>query len=243
MGELVLALFFGFGLAADQTPGARPLLPISEIAATLGQTLHANTSVVRPEQDQTEEEPAANQIFSDFTLFLFASGLALFVALLGWSDQIRGINQDTRELETRFLATTQINRQDFLSVVKPNSPDDQLTALTQIMVSGKAATDAAVEVLRIFNQWHKGWTQLEKLATYKYRLTVILTCGMFVAGFLSLFENPQARIYFLPFHPRTDLIILLVPMATLLAILILIIIANYKEEYFRKLLNMLLEKV
>ena len=86
-------------------------------------------------------------------------------------------------------------------------------------------------------------TQLEKLATYKYRLTVILTCGMFVAGFLSLFENPRARIYFLPFHPRTDLLILLVPMATLLAILILIIIANYKEEYFRKLLNMLLEKV
>src|SRR5579872_466092 len=28
--------------------------------------------------------------FSEFTLFLFASALALFVALLGWSDQIRG---------------------------------------------------------------------------------------------------------------------------------------------------------
>lgn len=60
--------------------------------------------------------------FAEPTLFLFGGGVALFVALLGWSDEIRGINKDTLDLEQKFLKATKIDRQIFSSVVKPVLP-------------------------------------------------------------------------------------------------------------------------
>ena len=38
-----------------------------------------------------DDEQSKPEVFSELPLFLFGSGLALFVALLGWSDQIRGV--------------------------------------------------------------------------------------------------------------------------------------------------------
>lgn len=196
------------------------------------------SQIVRAENNHSQPEP-----FSELTLFLFGSGVALFVALLGWSDQIRGINKDTREIEKRFLETTKINRTVFLSVVKPASPDDQLAALTEILVSGKAQNVAAVEVLKIFQTWHRKWAAMEALALWKYRLAVALTYSLFVAGLLSLLVNPHAVISLCHFQVRALLLTLVVPMAGFLAILTIIAVANYKEFYFHELLNSLSEKV
>lgn len=186
---------------------------------------------------------ARPETFSELTLFLFGSGVALFVALLGWSDQIRGINKDTREIEKRFLETTKINRTVFLSVVKPTSPDDQLAALTEILVSGKAQNVAAVEVLKIFQTWHRKWAVMEALALWKYRLAVVLTYSLFAAGLLSLLVNPHQVLLLRHLQVRALLLILVVPMAGFLAILTIIAVANYKEFYFHELLNSLSEKV
>jgi len=170
-------------------------------------------------------------------------GVALFVALLGWSDQIRGINRDTLDLEQKFLKATQINRQIFLSVVKPVSPEHQLSALTQILASGKLKTVQAVEVLQIFQTWNRKWEALEKLAAWKYRLSIALTYCLFCGGLLSLFLKPGAQVSI--FHIRTSalFLILLVPMLGFLAILTMIAVANSRETYFHGLLKSLAEKV
>jgi hypothetical protein len=186
---------------------------------------------------------ARPEMFSELTLFLFGSGLALLVALLGWSDQIRGINKDTREMEHKFLGTTKVDRRVFLSVVKPASPDEQLAALTEILTSGKLKTVAAVEVLQIFQTWHRNWTTLERLSVWKYRLSVILTYALFAAGVLSLFVDPHAEVPVLHFHIRAILLILLIPMGGFLAILTIITVANYREAYFHELLTSLSDKV
>ena len=190
-----------------------------------------------------ENKQSKPDTFSELTLFLFGSGVALFVALLGWSDQIRSINKDTRELEERFLAATKINRRVFLSVVKPDSPDDQLAALTEILASGKPKTAAAVEVLKIFKTWHEKWTNLETLSAWKYRLAVALTYVLFAAGLLSLLVDPHVDISVSHFRVRALLVILVFPMVGILAILTIIAVANYKEAYFRELLNSISEKV
>jgi hypothetical protein len=182
-------------------------------------------------------------MFSELTLFLLASGLALFVALLGWSDQIRGINKDTREMEQKFLETTKVDRAVFLSVVKPASPDEQLAALTEILISGKLKDVAKVEVLQIFQTWHRKWTTLERLSVWKYRLSVILTYFLFAAGALSLFADPHAEVSVWHFHIRELLVILLIPIGGVLAILTIITVANYREAYFHELLTSLSDKV
>ncbi len=165
------------------------------------------------------------------------------MALLGWSDQIRGINQDTRELEERFLKTTKIEKRDFLSVVKPANPNDQLEALAQILASAKLQNVGHVEVLEIFNTWHSQWTRLETLSAWKYGLALTLTFTMFIAGLSSLFVNPQMEIDLSIFHVRAVFLILVLPVAGILVILVLIAVVNNKTMYFQKLLNSLSEKV
>lgn len=181
--------------------------------------------------------------FSELTLFLLGSGLALFVALLGWSDAIRGINNDTRQLEEKFLATTHVDRPVFLSIVNPQSPDEKLAALTQILVSGNLKTVASVEVLKIFQNWHKHWKAMETLAAWKYGLSLSLTYVLFAAGLLSLFVDPRAEVSIFNLRARVLLLILVIPMCGLLTILAIITVTNLKESYFRALLKSLAEKV
>jgi hypothetical protein len=183
------------------------------------------------------------ETFSQLTLFLFGSGLALFVALLGWSEQIRGMSHDTRDLERQFLEITRIKKKDFLSIVKPTSHEERLAALTQALVSGKPKTVEQVEVLGIFTKWHRKWTGLEALYAWKYRLTLVLTWTLFAAGVASLHTSPEATVS-LPFiHARLEVLILAVPMVLILAVLVIIVAANLREGYFSQLLNELGERL
>jgi len=179
--------------------------------------------------------------FSQLTLFLFASGLALFAALLGWSDQIRGIYKDTRELERRFLEDTGIEKRDFLCIVKPQSPEKQLEAVTQI--SGKIKSRSTVDLLRTFNKWNDEWSRLEKLSVWKYNLTVTLTVTLFIAGIASLFTSPSQsmRLHFITF--RSEMLILLLPMSLISWLLGIIIDSARREKALRRLLNSIADMV
>ena len=204
-------------------------------SATMGPPPCVTTS------DHSLEAPG--KAFSELTLFLFGSGLALFIALLGWSDQIRGINRDTRDLETRFLQTTGIQKADYLSIVKPTSPEERLAAITEIMASGKPKTVAHVEVLKIFTEWHGAWTKLEALSVWKYRLAVILTWTLLLAGTVSLGTYPGSAISVSLFRIRIDFLILAAPVILVMAILVIMSIANHRESHFLELLSSLTERV
>lgn len=180
--------------------------------------------------------------FSQLTLFLFASGLGLFIALLGWSDQIRGIDKDTKDLEERFLKETQINKGHFVDIIKPESPDDQLVALTQAVNDGKLTTTVSVKVLQAFSDYVIKWTSLERLSDWKYNITVALTIALFAAGTASLFTTPTQRIQiFVPI--RVELIILILPMTLIGLLLIIIICSSRKEKELRSLLNSMSDMV
>src|SRR5882762_4848259 len=131
----------------------------------------SSTHSVPPESPQTTGTETHS--FSEFTLFLFGSGVALFVALLGWSDQIRGFDKDTRELEKDFLTTTELDKQQFLSVIKAATSLDKLASLTAVMRSEKLKSADSVILLDIFKQWHEDWTHLQHVSNHKYNLTVL----------------------------------------------------------------------
>lgn len=209
-------------------------------------------SIPNPPKVQPSQVPLATpapentsrpDVFTELTLFLFGSGLALFVALLGWSDQIRSINKDTRELEEKFLKTSGIEKNDFVAIVKAKSPDEELEALMHAMMSETPKTATQADVLKIFKTWNREWSRLERLSAWKYRLAVALTYALFAAGIISLFVNPDAQVSLCFGRTRALLLILLVPMVGILAILTIIVLANQKESYFHELLNSLSEKV
>jgi len=181
--------------------------------------------------------------FSQLTLFLFGSGFALFVALLGWSDQIRGIDKDTRELEKRFMEHTGIHRNQFHCVVRPESSDQQLEVLTDLVNAGKIKTADTVRLLRTFTNWKKEWSDIEQLSAWRYNLTLLLTLVLFVAGTASLFTTPTGKVHFFGFAVRTEMLLLTLPMTFVVLLFAVISLSARKEKALRKLLNSISEKV
>jgi len=167
--------------------------------------------------------------FSQLTLFLFGGGLALFIALLAWSDQIRGIDQDIRDLENRFLERTGIEKQTFLRIVKPKSPDDRGEALLEVVSAGRIKNQNSAEVLGIFTKWNKQWLWIERLSAGKYYMTIALTIGLFLVGIASLHTSPLQQILILSIQCRVEMLILILP-ATLVAMLLVIIIFIAERE-------------
>ena len=212
-------------------PDGRTSPPPAPCGQTSGTAAEPNTGDSRKES------------FSELTLFFFASGLALFVALLGWSDAIRGIDKDTKDLERQFLEDTGINKRDFLSIVKTHDPDKQLDALTSLMTSGKLRTEASVQLIGTFKKWNAEWSGLESLATWKYSLTVTLTVVLFAAGIATLFTTPREMVHLHAVDVRAELLVLMLPMLLVFVLLGMIMAGARKERSLRALLNSIAEMV
>ncbi len=184
-----------------------------------------------PGQSNTE-----TRSFSELTLFLFGSGLALFVALLGWSDQIRGIDKDTRELENTFLTATGVDKRQFMSVIKASTPQAELKALTVVMCSGKLRNPNYVQLLDIFKTWHEDWTHLQHVSSHKYNLTIALTIAFLLSGILSLHTDANRYIDFAGLLIREELLVLFCPVLLMGVLMGIIIYSSTKETALKDLL-------
>jgi len=256
-----MLLVLSVSVAGQKDSSTQPTLPSNEHPKQ-GALQKTSSDAARTPAHQTKAQNAPQQVpccncdapsateanepresFSGLTLFLFASALGLFVALLGWSDQIRGINKDTKELEARFLAETGIEKRDFLCVVKPKLPGEQLAALAKLMNSGSIQSHVKVDLLSAFKAWNKEWSQLERLSVRKYNLAVALTMAFFLAGIISLFTHPggQVRLHF--FSVRSEMLVLTLPMVFVVVLLGIIIYGSRRENALRALLDSIADKV
>jgi hypothetical protein len=185
----------------------------------------------------------SKESFSQLTLFLFASGLALFIALLGWSDQIRGIDSDTRDLIDRFLKDNEIQKRDFLAIVKPESLDAQLLAVTAIL-NAQRISESAANVLRKFGTpWNTQWTAIEGLSTWKYNLTIALTIVLFSAGIVSLFTTSDQKISFPIFSVRAEIALIVAPLILIVWLIVIIVCTSRMDKKLRILLNLMSDSV
>jgi hypothetical protein len=202
--------------SAQQVPNqnVQPQMPVQSSTPCIA----ANSPSTEPKES-----------FSQLALFLFASGTAFFIALLAWSDQIRGINQDIRELEKRFLDGTGIEKRTFLRIVKPESPDDRGSALLEVVGAGRIKNKDAAEVLQIFTKWNKQWSGIESLSAWKYYMTIALTIVLFVVGVASLTTNSSQQVKVLSIQCKVEML-LLIPLAMLVALILVIIICIAKRE-------------
>lgn len=183
--------------------------------------------------------------FSELTLFLFGSGFALFVALLGWSEQIRTVSKETRTLENSFLKKHSLNRSQFLQMIRSDDPTKQAQALTEIMQSGTLQTVDQVKLLGYFKQWQNKLTELESLYGKKYSLSIGLTIYLFVAGALSIFSStvslPAISLYFFSLSITTLIVIIFLLLIT--SVLTIILMINNQEKTFHNLLITITDKV
>lgn len=164
---------------------------------------------------------------SDTTVFLFGSGFAIFIALLGWSEQIRGLRRETYQLQSEFLKTHGLRKADLLRAIRAQTADEQLRAFTAIMLTNKLSA-SAVQLLPVLRRWDTQNTRLERLQTWKYWLTVALAFVFFAAGVSSLARLGQA-------------VSVGMPAVVLLVVFGLIIATNTAERKLHSTLNELLD--
>lgn len=208
-------------------PPTRPLM--QQLASPTAQAPQGQSDTPNTRLTSSSTEP--KESLSQLTLFLFASGLALFIALLGWSDQIRGISRDIREVEHRFLKDIGIDERDFLRIVRPESADEQLEAFTQAANDAQIKTKASAEILDTFAAYTSQRSGIELLHAWKYNLTMTLAISLFVAGIASLFTTATEQVRLVG-SMRAEMVLLILPMALIGLLLIIIIFSVRREKAF-----------
>jgi hypothetical protein len=193
--------------------------------------------------ESAHKDSGSADSFSEFTLFLFGSGLALFVALLGWSDQIRGMTNDSRDLERQFLQATGLEKKQFKDVINAKGPNEALKALTVVMRTGKLKNANSVQLLTVFKDWNRDWNHLEQITNQKYNLTIALTISFFLSGIATLYMNPKAGLAIGNFICSDELMILLCPFVLMAILIGMIIYIAARERALRKLLILISDMV
>jgi hypothetical protein len=260
MRAAVAMLFIGFAAHVQSPLVGQARQPASQKSPSppASTPTPRQVSSLKPEPLTSEKRDSSGPIsavvekesFSQLTLFLFGSGLALFIALLGWSDQIRGIDRDTKELEHQFLEKTGIDKRSFLNIVKPESDNEQaealtqLEALTQVVQAGLLNTPEKKELLRTFaTSWKSQLAWIETLSAWKYNLTIALTVTLFIGGIASLYTSPTQQVHLFAITAKSELLVLLLPITLIMLLLVIIVLSVQREKALRSLLNSISDKL
>lgn len=118
----------------------------------------------------------------------------MFIALLAWSDQIRGLTREVRSLEQDFLTRNAISREEFKKVLKGPRPRDRIHALTKLSTSAKFKSAADVDAIGQFARWLKVSRRVRMLSLCKYWCTVALTISLFLSGGAAALVGPGGGV-------------------------------------------------
>jgi len=124
------------------------------------------------------------------TGFLLGGGFALLIALLGWSDQIRGTQERTRIQEREFLDTYNFRWEHFRSLIRtsesPNA-ETRLAAVLRILGSGGLTNQVDVLLLEDFEHLDDIRYKLENSYSIRYWCVFIASVEMLITGILSIY--------------------------------------------------------
>jgi len=87
------------------------------------------------------------------------------------------------------------------------------------------------------------WSQVERLSSLKYNLTIALTITLFVAGIASLFITPTSQVPLFVVSMRGERAVLILPMIIIGSLLAIIICNARQEKKLRFILQSMSDKV
>lgn len=129
----------------------------------------------------------------DIEGFLFATGFALLVLLLGWADQITSKSKETQELEDKFLEVTKLKRDDYKKMVREGgTTENSFIAAVDFLYT---AEEKNVDV---YNKINKIKDDLKKLdAIYGHRFWILLSMSamLFISGIIAFFLEPSRKLW------------------------------------------------
>jgi len=176
--------------------------------------------------------------------FFLATAVALFIALLGWGDQIRTPQKESKQLEKEFMEKHGIDWEDLRYIIRKGekvTPGKKMMALTNLMKKRKLKTKGIAEHSDCLKELDIAKVNIEKINLSKYNLTVYLTILFFIFGIISIILN----IFFggLNIEYLFDFAFILIAIIIVILICRKILQANKEDEKFRGLIKKISDEV
>ena len=133
--------------------------------------------------------------------FYLGGGMAILLALVGWADQIKGLNRSARDREMELVETYGVKWGDLQVVIRPKACEDPLKRVVKLMHLFPAGLgdNVGTRLLSRFLTLETLRKRLELHYAIRYWVLLTLSAQMLVAGFHSatnLLELTWQKLYF-----------------------------------------------
>ena len=129
----------------------------------------------------------------DIEGFLLASGFALLVVLVGWSNQMTSRSKETRDLEQEFIAKAKLKREDYKDIVNKKSVEKSIYALVNFLYSNRKESE--IEAFDKITKIRKNLPMLDKKYSNRFWILLITSISLMISGIASYYLPERYKIY------------------------------------------------
>lgn len=134
----------------------------------------------------------------DIEGFLLASGFALLVVLVGWSNQITSRSKETRDLEQEFISKAKIKPKDYNDIVNKKSAEKSIHALVNFLYTKRAESE--IEAFDKLTHIRKNIPMLDKKYSNRFWILLIASISLMLSGVICYFLPEAYKIYTILFN-------------------------------------------
>jgi len=160
--------------------------------------------------------------------FLIGAGLALLIALLAWSDQIRSMQRDTIEAEKYLDEKRKISWKTIKKLYKKKAaPEEILNALNEMLTKQSVENIDDINVITQFRTLYNRSKKLERQYNIKYILVIIMTFLFLLSGIVMFLSDATTVICLLGFITKLNVFLVVICISFALCTLTYTIYLNY----------------
>lgn len=135
----------------------------------------------------------------DIIELLLASGFALLVVLVGWSNQITIRSKETRELEQEFITKAKMKRKDYKDLInKGKSAEKSISALIDFLYSKREESE--INVFDKVTKIKKDLPVLNKKYSNRFWILLITSIFFMISGIAYYLLPEPYNFYSIPFN-------------------------------------------
>lgn len=176
--------------------------------------------------------------------FLIGAGLALLLALLAWSDQIKNLHKETLDLEKEFSQNRSLPLRKIRKIIRSESrPAQRISAINNLLKNSEIKEKKDIEIINSLINLDPDRLNLEKLNKRKYRLVIALTYLFIISGMVNYFIIDTSSFNLFCLQIKLDFIAISACIVLLLLIITFTAYLNKIENNYKEQLYHIIDEI